>query len=197
MKTKIITIAIAAIVFAGATATSCKSKQQPQNTASKNPFAGGGHSMPCNVFDCDEYFAATGIGNGSRNRMDVIQQNALTNAQNIIRQKMQHYYEGFVDNFSDAIGNNRGTDIDMEIRNVGRQTIMRMVNDARHTCLQWSDVDDKGNLNAFMAVKISKKQLAQAISDNLSRSEKQEIRDRAADARREMDAHMKSFRGEQ
>jgi hypothetical protein len=45
---------------------------------------------PCSEKDSDDEFAGTGIASGSKNRMDVLQTAALTNAQKIVRQKMQH-----------------------------------------------------------------------------------------------------------
>ena len=68
------------------------------NNRSTNPF-GDVHEVPVAENDTEEYFGATGIASGSKARMGELQLLALTNAQNIIRQKMQHAYIGAVEDY--------------------------------------------------------------------------------------------------
>ncbi|MDR1161523.1 MAG: hypothetical protein LBK45_04200, partial [Tannerellaceae bacterium] len=111
--------------------TSCKgSKTAASSSTGGNPF-GEVYEAPCTQLDTDEEFAATGISNGSKNRMDVLQTSALTNAQNIVRQKMQHAYKGAIDDYSSYIGSNAGSDAVAKVEQAGTQIIDRIVNDTK------------------------------------------------------------------
>jgi len=175
------------IAMAGTILTACGGSRNVAQVPGQPPVGlGPAWTMPCNVYDTPQEFAATGTASGSRHRMDAIQLAALTNAQNIIRQKMEHFYQGFVDSYMLGVGANQGTDFETEVRNVGRQVIVAMVNDARHSCLQWIGPCERGDVQAFMAVQISRERVAQEITNRLSRSEHQAVRERAAQARGEM-----------
>jgi len=192
----IFSVIVVATIMTLATFTGCKSQQQTTSSGGRNPFGGGTYEAPCAVYDDDKNFAATGIASGPSTQMGSIQRVALGNAQDMIRAKMEHAYEGFIDNYMESIGANRGTDIETETRGVGRQTILQIVGNASHSCLKFSDVDNKGNVNCYIAVTIPKERIAQAVADNLSKSQKAEIRNRAADARKEMNEYFKNLKNE-
>ena len=193
-STKFFAIAFAAILLTGITAISCGSRQQQiAQQQSRSPFGGDTHEAPCFAISCATYFAATGIASGSRNRMGNVQQLALTNAQNMIRQMMEHAYEGMIDSYFEAIGGNAGTDIEEEVRMAGRQTIQAIVGITDPWCLRFSDVDDRGNVTAFIGIRIPKQRVADGIAENLSRNQRAEIRDRAAGMREEMRQHFRDL----
>ena len=191
--TKLFTIALIAICI-GVTTTGCRSRQTVDQTL--NPFRGNTHQPPCFMLSCAQYFAATGIASGSRHQVGTTQRVALTNAQDMIRQMMEHAYEGFVDSYFESIGTGAGTDIEAQTRAVGRQTIMQVVGVTDPICLQFSDVDDRGNVTVYIGVRIPRQRVATAIADNLSRDERAEIRERAAEMREEMNEHFKNIEGE-
>jgi len=194
-KNKIFTmIAIGAIVMS-ATFTGCKaqSTQASGTTGNKNPFSENTYVTPCMVYSNATEFAATGIAAGPSTQKGVIQRNALANAQDMVRAMMEHAYNGFIDTYMESLGANQGTDIETETRGVGRQTIMQVVNTTDPVCVRFSEVDGKGNVECYIGIKVSKTKLSQAVSDNLSKSQKEGIRDRAAGARKEMDEYFKQI----
>lgn len=83
--------------------------------------------MPTFEPDTEEYFAASGIATGPRQRMNILQQNALTNAQSMIRQKMQHAYEGMVSEYASSIGINNKSDIADKIERTGNQISVKFI----------------------------------------------------------------------
>ena len=206
MKNKTFNLIITgAVIFASVVMMSCKGNKQAvqqtvQQTApvshSRSPFAGNTHEPPCVVYDDDKNFAATGIAYGAQTQLGSVQQLALENAQNMIYAKMEHAYGGFIDNYIEAIGTKQGTDIETEIRGVGRRAIMQVVKNTSASCIKFSDVDDKGNVQCFVAVKIPKEKVSQEIANNLSKSQKGEIRERAAAARKEMQEYFKGIKEE-
>ena len=184
-----------AVIIMGAVITGCRSQQPTTQPRSSSPF-GVTSKPPCTVFDDEINFAATGFANGPRSQLGVLQRTALANAQDMIRAKMEHAYEGFIDTYMGSVGANQGTDVETETRGVGRQTIMQVVGNTSHSCLEFSNVDEKGNVDCFIAITIPKAKISQAIADNLSKSQKEEIRNRAADMRKEADEYFKNLRNE-
>jgi hypothetical protein len=207
IKSVLLGSAVVSIVAAGVISCGGGSKTGPQSggvaeAAGGNPFGGEVYELPCNVFDDNEWFAATGIATGPRTRMDVIQMSALTNAQNVIRRKMQHAYQGIVSDYSNYIGNNQGTDADVHIESAGDQIIDAVVKDSRAVCgPKFSAPDEKGQVNCFIAVKISKKEvsdkLADKVEDMVSKNEELRIRFDESNFRDRMDEKFKSFKEEQ
>jgi D-alanyl-D-alanine carboxypeptidase len=192
----------ATAVIAGVTITGCGGgKKVAANDTSANykPVAGSPfgevYEAPCAELDDDNYFTATGIASGSKNRMDVLQTSAITNAQNIVRQKMQHAYEGAIDDYSNTIGANAGTDMTAKVERGGTQIIMAIVNDTRAVCgPKFSSVDDKGDVTCFVGIRINKKEVASKIADHLSKDEVAGIRGDEAKFRAKMDERFKSYR---
>ena len=198
---------VVSVLAAGVISCGC-SKTGPQGGGEGGSEAAGGspfgevYELPCNVFDDDDWFAATGIANGPRTRMDVIQLSALTNAQSIIRRKMQHAYQGIVSDYGNYIGNNSGTDADVHIESAGDQIIDAVIKDSRAVCgPKFSAPDAKGQVNCFVAIKISKKEiagkLADKVEDLVSKDEEMRIRFNESNFRDKMNDKFKAFKEEQ
>jgi len=188
-------IAVAAI-FTVATLTGCKSSKQTDQYKPKagSPF-GEVYDAPCSEPDSDDYFTALGIANGSKNRMDVLQTSALTNAQNIVRQKMQHAYKGAIDDYSNYIGNNMGSDAQAKVERGGTQIIDQIVNDTKAWCgPKFSTVDDRGDISCYIGIHISKKQVVEAISNHLSNDDELKIRFNEQQFRKRMDESFQKYK---
>lgn len=165
---------------------------QPKNSGS--PF-GDVYEAPAAENDTEDYFGATGIAVGPKVRMGELQLIALTNAQNMIRQKMQHAYKGMVDDYMDAIGNNVGNDIQTEVERGGRQIIDAIVNETQASKGPvFSAVDEKGNVTCFLGIRISKKATADKIADNVSEDEELKIKFKADQFRQRMQEAFKEYK---
>ena len=189
------------VMVATATAlllSSCGTQKNPMTTANNNrsasPF-GDVYEVPAAENDTDEYFGATGIASGSKARMGELQLMALTNAQNIIRQKMQHAYKGAVDDYMNSVGNNAGTDIEAKIERGGTQIIDVIVNDTQASKgPMFSAVDDKGNVTCYIGIRISKKAMVDKIADYVSEDEELKIRFKEDQFRQRMEESFKKFK---
>lgn len=186
---------LVALVACGFIVTSCGgSKQIVAPTQNVNPFASGTFSAPGFEPDTDEYFAGWGTANGPQTRMDVLQLAALTNAQNAVRQKLKHAYKGMVSDYSNYIGNNNGSDAQTHVERTGDQIIDAVVNDTQAKNLNFSGVDEKGNLNCYVSIRIYKKQLADKIADAVSEDEELKIRFKENEFRKYMQEKFKDFK---
>jgi len=198
MKNKILNlIGGVTMVFTIVVMTSCGSSKQA--TTDYKPKAGspfeGVYDPPCLDKDTPEYFVGLGISNGSRNRMDVLQTSALTNAQNIARQKMQHAYKGMISDYSNLIGNNAGSDAETKVERAGNQIIDRIINDTEAWCgPKFSGVDDKGSVSCYIGIRITKKQVSDAIGDYVSKDDELKIRFNEQEFRKYMEEEFKKFK---
>jgi len=168
--------------------------------------AGGGQAgwedTPCAVYDDPEWFANVGFGAGPRTQRGTVQAGALSNAQDMIRRKMEHAYKGAVVNYNNLIGNNQGTDADNHVEAGGKQIIDKMVKDANTVCgPKWLGPDDKGQLECVLAIKISKKELARNIAANVkdmvSKNEELRIRFNESKFFETMENDFKAFKEEE
>ena len=175
--------------------TSCGgSKQTVAPTQAVNPFINGVFTAPGFEPDTDEYFAGWGTANGPQVRMDVLQLSALTNAQNAVRQKLKHAYKGMVSDYSNYIGNNNGTNAQTHVERAGDQVIDAIVNDTQAKSLNFSGVDEKGNVNCYVGIRIYKKQLADQIADAISEDEELKILFKESNFRQYMQEKFKDFK---
>ena len=164
------------------------------NNRSASPF-GDVYEVPAAEHDTEEYFGATGIASGPKARMGELQLMALTNAQNIIRQKMRHAYKGAVDDYMNSVGNNAGTDIEAKIERGGTQIIDVIVNDTQASKgPMFSAVDDKGDVTCYIGIRISKKAMADKIADYVSEDEELKIRFKEDQFRQRMKESFKEFK---
>lgn len=197
MKTKNQLLSIAFVAIASFAIVGCGTTK-PAATEHKlkagSPF-GDTFEIPCAEYDTDDYFGATGIASGPKNRMDVLQTSALTNAQNIVRQKMKHAYKGAIDDYSNYIGNNAGSDAQTHIERAGTQIIDAVINDTRATSgPKFSAVDDKGDVTCFVGIRVYKKAIEDKIVEHVSKDEELRIRFNEQEFRKKMDENFKKFK---
>ena len=164
------------------------------NKRSVSPY-GDVFEVPAAENDTDEYFGATGIATGPKARMGDLQLDALSNAQNMIRQKMQHAYIGAVDDYMVRFGNNAGSDIQSKLERGGTQIIDVIVNDTQASKGPYfSNVDEKGNVTCYIGIRISKKTIADKIADYVSEDEELKIRFQEEQFRQRMKESFKEFK---
>lgn len=167
MKKLLVMVATATLILSGCGASKKAAYSAASAPASNNPF-GDVYEAPCAENDTPEYFTANGIATGSQARMGELQQMALANAQQIIRQKMQHAYKGAIDNYMNSVGNNAGTDIQSKLEAGGTQIMDLIVNETNASCgPKYSGVDARGNVTCYIGIRIPKKALAETIVDNV------------------------------
>ncbi|MBQ0090462.1 MAG: hypothetical protein KBT27_14135 [Prevotellaceae bacterium] len=163
------------------------------------PF-GEVYSIPCEVYDTDTEFAATGIYRGSSYQKGECQLNALENAKQLVYAKFKHTYNGMISNYSNSIGNNRGNDIETKLERAGDQVVKAILNDIQACCVKFSGVQADGNIECYVAIKVPKTVIAdrvtKTISDNLTQDEKDRINFNEYNYRKEMEERMKNYREE-
>jgi hypothetical protein len=170
MNKKLILIAVTAIFVCSM--MSCGGSKQAANTPARDTdsFDRSAKEPPCAMYDDEENFAATGFASGDAARKGSLQMTALKNAQDMIAMKMQHAVEGAVKSLFKSIGSNQGTDVNDQTIGGINNIIKSIANNTDHSCLMFSSVDAKGNIECYIGIKISKSKIADAVADTLSKS---------------------------
>ena len=197
---KIILFAVL-LVMATIVLTSCGSKQAvAQNNSQKsggNPF-GETYYAPCEIYDSPTEFAATGIYRGSSNQKGELQKYALLNAQEIIRLKMKHAYKGMVSDYASSIGNNKGNDLESKITSAGDRIIDAIINETSASCLRFGEIQSDGHMECYIAIKISKQEVAQKVAQEVENKLTQEEKDRIGfneqEYRKQMDQRFQQYK---
>ncbi len=193
MKKSFVLTAMATAMLLASCGTQ-KNTMMANNSRSVSPF-GDVFEVPAAENDTEEHFGATGIASGSKARMGDLQLDALANAQNMIRQKMKHAYKGAVDDYMVRFGNNAGSDIQSKLERGGTQIIDVIVNDTQASKGPFfSNVDDKGNVTCYIGIRISKKTIADKITDYVSEDEELKIRFQEDQFRQRMKESFKDFK---
>lgn len=191
------------VAFVGLLASCGSSKPAVQNNVSSrtpattNPFPTETYSMPTFEPDTEDFFAASGLATGAKERMDVLQQAALANAQGVIRQKMKHAYQGMVSDYTNYMGINSSSDAITKIERGGNQMIDVVVNETMARDVKFSGVDEKGNVTCFVGIRIYKKQLADKIANQISEDQELKVRFKEDQYRKYIEEKFKEYKEEQ
>ncbi len=130
--------------------------------------------------------------------MDILQLNALTNAQNAVRQKMKHSYKGLVSDYANSVSNNAGTDIQSKVERGGNQIIDAIVNETQASKgPMFSPVDEKGNVTCFIGIRVYKNVVADKIADFVSEDEELKIRFKEEEFRKRIQEAFKEYKESQ
>ncbi len=190
----------AVVLIVAIALVSCGAKKhvaQKSNGRGGNPF-GETYSMPCEVYDTPQEFAATGIYRGSSNQKGQVQKYALQNAQEIVRLKMQHAYKGMVSDYSSSVGNNKGNDLEQKLTSAGDRIIDKIINETSQSCTRWSSVESDGHIECYTAIQISKQEaarkIAQEVQNKLTQDEKDRIGFNEQEYRKQMEQRFQNYK---
>ncbi|MBR1516308.1 MAG: hypothetical protein IJ621_06145 [Paludibacteraceae bacterium] len=180
--------------------TACGAKKQVTQTSnSRKPF-GPTSEMPCQIYDTPKEFAATTAWRGSKNKMEEVRFNALREAQNIIKMKVQHSYKGLVSEYKGSWGTNAGNDVADKMEMACDNVLQGILSQTSESCIRWSDIDDDGHLYCYIAITISKEELAaksaKAVKNLLTEDEKRRIDFKEEEFRKKMEERYENFKNE-
>ena len=192
-----------ALLLMAAFISSCGSKQAVAQNSNKNgggsPF-GPTYEMPCQVYDTPQEFAATTAYRGSKNKMENIRWSALQNAQELIKLKMQRSYDGLFSTYANSYGNNKGNDVEDKMERACDDALKGILNTTSESCIRWSEVDEDGHIYCYIAIKISKEELAKEATKEvkklLTEDEKTRIDFREEEFRKKLNDRFENFKDE-
>ena len=159
-------------------------------------------SQPCWIADNDEYFAASGyfrIKAGGNNERDyTIEFNKQLNSlRQHVKMKIGGHYRSIMRDYFDQLDVDSRSSVASHIESAGEEAIDKLLNDSKEACRQMGEVDESGHRMIYMAITVSKKEIAQAIVDGVEEEKgipeniKREVRQNVEKFR---ESALKSFR---
>jgi len=116
--------------------------------------------MPCTFYDND-YFACLGMHEGSINNEETWKI-AYGDAQRLCSFNVSHAYKGFIQS---SYFTEWRSDTVEKVSNIGNKIIDTVINDARPVCAKEGQGCNRGIVYAYVAIKVSKEELAVKIAD--------------------------------
>jgi len=159
-------------------------------------------SQPCWIADNDEYFAASGyfrIKAGGNNERDyTIEFNKQLNSlRQQVKMKIGGHYRSIMRDYFDQLDVDSRSSVASHIESAGEEAIDKLLNDSKEACRQMGEPDEGGFRMIYMAITVSKKEIAQAIVDGVEEEKgipeniKREVRQNEEKFR---ESALKSFR---
>lgn len=153
------------------TVASCKSSKQVTQTPPDRVEI----PLPCidESMDDDEYFKA--MGTGSNLNMQNARTAAFDAAKSMLHKRLGGYITGLSTDYSRTVAGDAQQDkVQRMMEGEFYQVVERMLNDAAKTCEKMYQ-NKSGAYESFIAIKVSKKELIDKMTDQLTDNEELEI----------------------
>lgn len=132
--------------------------------------------MPCQMYDDDEWFYATGMRQVKANSINTAVTATLRSAQQQMRQKLSAQYRAVTRDYFDQMDTEEGSYERSHIEGAGDLVVRAMINDTYEVCRKMTDPDDSGNMMMYMTIKASKKKFLDNAVNQLSKDKEMETR---------------------
>ena len=195
MKNLSLLTIVVGMTVTSVTMTGCGSRKQMVNSdgSERRPTIGEVTNIPCIDYDTDEYYVGVFSLYGSQKQLGRLGSAALSGARQQLIEKMAHDYNGFVEQSSDILGNNKGNDVSGAIKSAGLEIIKQHVGRLRATCGPIADkyIDENGNITVYVSMRMYVKDITKALADNLEKQEKDVINFNHEQAMKKLNEYMR------
>lgn len=129
-------------------------------------------SQPCWIPDDDEYYAASGyfrIKQGGVDERDftVEYNKQLNSLRQQVKMKIGGHYRSIMNDYFDQLDVDSRSTVASHIESAGEEAIDKLLNDTKEACRQMGKVDEGGYRLIYMAITVSKKEIAQSIVEGI------------------------------
>lgn len=132
--------------------------------------------MPCQMYDDDEWFYATGMRQVKANSINTAVTATLRATQQQMRQKLSSQYRAVTRDYFDQMDTEEGSYERSHIESAGDLIVKTMINDTYEVCRKNTDPDDNGNMIMYMTIKASKKKFLDTAVNALTKDKELEVR---------------------
>ncbi len=132
--------------------------------------------MPCQMYDDDEWFYATGMRQVKANSFNTAVTATLRSTQQQMRQKLSALYKSVTRDYFDQMDTEEGSYERSHIESAGDLVVRAMINDTYEVCRKNTSPDENGNMIMYMTIKASKKKFLENAVKELSKDKELEVR---------------------
>jgi len=166
--------------------------QAPQTTVSYQAPVGNTFDVPLAKEDDENYWYGLGMATGSKSQMRELRRIALKDAKTDLGDRLETFYESVFSDFVDKIGNNSGNDLSSHLRNTADQVTKGIIGRLDSETEKWTE-DGKGNVTCFRRVKLSRKEVADKITQAVSDDEYYKTRFKEDEFKKYADEKIKQY----
>ena len=143
-------------------------KLAQKKTVSKNP---------CQIYDDENWFTATGSMLFREDEEDLIPMALLSSVQQQLYQKLSGKYQAVTSDYFDMMHTESVNYKRQHIERAGLKVVEQMVNETYETCREITDFPtEKGEYTMYMSIKISKKAIEEKIIDEINNEKETQMR---------------------
>ena len=143
-------------------------KLAQKKTVSKNP---------CQVYDDENWYTATGSMLFKEEEEDLTPMALLASVQQQLFQKLSGKYKAVTSDYFDMMHTENVNYKRQHIEKAGLRVVEQMVNETYETCREITDYpNEKGEYTMYMSIKISKKAIEKNVIDEINNEKENQVR---------------------
>ena len=147
-----------------------------QEAAARAAYRSNTHQMPCQMYDNDEWFYATGVRQFPIGAINNAPTATLRATQLLMRQKLSAMYKAVLRDYFDQMDVDEMSSAASHIESAGDLVIKSTINDTYEVCRENTDPDDAGKVYMYMTIKVNKKQLVDNIVKEITKDAEMKVR---------------------
>ncbi|HOR60855.1 MAG TPA: hypothetical protein PK124_06345, partial [Bacteroidales bacterium] len=132
--------------------------------------------MPCQMYDDDEWFYATGVRQFKQSSINTAPTALLRSTQLLMRQKLASVYKSVTRDYFDQMNTDEGNYANEHIESAGDLVVKAKINETYEVCRKNSAPDANGMITMYMTVKVSKKKFIDDAVKEITKDKQMEVR---------------------
>ena len=134
-----------------------------QDAIERASYRSNTHQMPCQMYDNDEWFYATGVRQFPISNINNAPTATLRATQQLMRQKLSGLYRSVLRDYFDQMDIDAMSSTASHIESAGDIVIKATINDTYEVCRENTDPDESGKIYMYMAIKVNKKKFVDDV----------------------------------
>lgn len=152
-------------------------KKQAEAEAAERAKMTAVAEMPCQSYDDEDWFYATGARRFEMNRISTTPAALLRSTQRQLLDKLKGKYKQVTRDYFDQMDTEEGSYEREHIESAGEKVINQLVNETHEVCRKQSAYPDaEGKYTMYMSIRISKKEIVEKVVDEISEDQQLKVR---------------------
>lgn len=147
-----------------------------QEAAARAAYRNNTHQMPCQMYDNDEWFYATGVRQFPISHINNAPTATLRATQLLMRQKLSSMYKAVLRDYFDQMDVDAMSSTASHIESAGDNVIKATINDTYEVCRENTDPDASGKVYMYMTIKVSKKKFIDDVVKEITKETEMRVR---------------------
>lgn len=152
-----------------------KAKKE-QDAAERANYRRNTHQMPCQMYDNDEWFYATGVRQFPISNINNAPTATLRATQQLMRQKLSGLYRSVLRDYFDQMDIDAMSSTASHIESAGDIVIKATINDTYEVCRENTDPDESGKVYMYMTIKVNKKKFVDDVVREVTKDADRKVR---------------------